>query len=164
MPENPWDNDFSEGTFFTYYLAPHYYHRVHSPVTGAIEWSTLIPGELWPVNSWSVKNIDGLYAINERVAAGIQSPRGKVIVVMVGATNVGSMSFSFDPNIQTNQRHKNEVIHRSYSEPRAMQAGDEFGAFHLGSTVVVLYDKNWNLGYQERASVLMGQRLDQGPL
>src|SRR5690606_6924016 len=78
IPENPWENDFLEGSFFTYYLAPHNYHRVHSSVSGAIAWSTLIPGELWPVNSWSVKNIDGLYAINERVAAGIQTPKGKV--------------------------------------------------------------------------------------
>ena len=164
IPENPWSDDFSEGSFFTYYLAPHNYHRVHSPIKGKILWSTLVPGELWPVNGWSVNNIDGLYALNERVAVGIETEQGKVILVMVGATNVGAMSFTFDPNIQTNTPKKKAVIHRSYSEPREMAAGEELGTFHLGSTTVVLYEKSWNLGYKERSKVLMGQRLDSSPM
>lgn len=164
VPENPWGDDFSGGSFFTYYLAPHNYHRVHSPVKGKIMWSTLVPGELWPVNGWSVKNVDGLYVLNERVAIGLETERGKVIVVMVGATNVGAMSFRFDPNIQTNKPGKKEIIHRTYPEPREMAVGEEMGTFHLGSTAVVLYEKSWNLGHKERKKVLMGQRLDSSPV
>ena len=159
LPENPWAGDFKEGSFFTYYLAPHNYHRVHSPVSGEVKWSTLVPGELWPVNSWSVKNIDGLYAVNERVVSGIETERGKMILVMVGATNVGSMSFSFDPNIKTNIPRKREIVHRTYEEGRPLKTGDEFGVFHLGSTVVAIYDNNWDLNHKERKVVLMGQKL-----
>lgn len=160
VPENPWTEDFQEGSFFTYYLSPQDYHRVHSPLAGDIRWSTLVPGELWPVNSWSVNNIDGLYTVNERVAAGIETDVGKVIVVMVGATNVGRMSFTFDPNIQTNKRNKKSVVHRRYNESRKIQVGDEFGVFHLGSTVVVLFDKNWPFNHITRQKVLMGQKFN----
>ena len=156
LPENPWSDDFKKGSFFTYYLAPHNYHRVHSPVSGEVIWSTLVPGELWPVNSWSVKNIDGLYAVNERVASGIQTENGKIIMVMVGATNVGSMSFTFDPNIKTNNPRKKEVVHRNYDEGRPLKTGDEFGTFHLGSTVVLLFEESWDFHHQIRQKVLMG--------
>lgn len=158
IPENPWSEDFNEGSFFTYYLAPHNYHRVHAPVTGEVQWSTIVPGELWPVNSWSVKNIDGLYVINERVACGIQTPHGKVIVVMVGATNVGSISMSFDPNIKTNRPKKRELVHRLYPEGRPLKVGDELGAFHLGSTVIVLYDSSWRFNHRSVQEVQMGQK------
>lgn len=159
LPENPWADDFLEGSFFTYYLAPHNYHRVHSPVSGEIGWSTYVPGELWPVNSWSVKKVKDLYVVNERVVTGLETEKGKVIVVMVGATNVGSMSFTFDPNIKTNLPGKKERVHRTYDPKRKIQVGDEFGVFHLGSTVVVLYDKKWGWHHQKRENVRMGQSL-----
>ncbi len=159
LPDNPWEQEFKKGSFFTYYLAPHNYHRVHSPVTGEVKWTTVVPGELWPVNSWSVKNVNDLYAINERVVTGIETERGKVILVMVGATNVGSMSFSFDPNIQTNNPRKKERVHREYAQGRPLQVGDEFGVFHLGSTVVAIYDSHWNLGHRQREAVRMGEKL-----
>jgi phosphatidylserine decarboxylase len=34
----------------TFYLAPHNYHRVHSPVGGTLTKIRHIPGTLWPVN------------------------------------------------------------------------------------------------------------------
>ena len=161
IPNNPWTDDFAEGSFFTYYLAPHNYHRVHSPVSGAVDWSSLVPGELWPVNSWSVKNIEGLYAVNERVATGLITPQGKVILVMVGATNVGSMSFTFDPNIHTNIPGKKEAVFRQYSDQRHLQVGEEFGVFNLGSTVALLFVKSWGFQHLSRREVLMGQRFNK---
>ncbi len=158
IPENPWYKEFKAGSFFTYYLAPHNYHRVHSPFKAEVHWSTVVPGELWPVNSWSVKTIDRLYAVNERVAVGLSSPKGKAILVMVGATNVGSMSMSFDPNIRTNQLQKKEVVHRTYSEPRNLGVGDELGTFHLGSTVVLLFEQSWGFSHRPNKEVLMGER------
>jgi phosphatidylserine decarboxylase len=158
IPNNPWHKDFVDGSFFTYYLAPQNYHRVHSPISGEVQWSCLVPGELWPVNAWSVKNIEGLYAVNERVATGLTTPNGRVIMVMVGATNVGSMSFSFDPNIHTNTPGKKEVVFRQYSDQRLLGTGDEFGTFHLGSTVVLLFEKSWGFDHLPRREVKMGQK------
>lgn len=158
VPENPWLDDFKAGSFFTYYLAPHNYHRVHAPFNAEVSWSTVVPGELWPVNSWSVKKIDQLYAVNERVAVGLEGAKGKAILVMVGATNVGSMSFSFDPNIRTNYLQKKEVVHRRYTDQRVMRVGDELGTFHLGSTVVMLYDSNFAFNHRPVQEVKMGER------
>jgi phosphatidylserine decarboxylase len=160
LPENPWLKEFKDGSFFTYYLAPHNYHRVHSPISGQILWSTLVPGELWPVNSWSVRNVDGLYVINERVVTGIETPKGKVIVVMVGATNVGSITMSYDPNIKTNSPHKKEVVHRQYSDERSLKVGDELGVFNLGSTVVVLFESKFDFSHRDRQEVKMGQKFN----
>jgi phosphatidylserine decarboxylase len=159
LPDNPWAEAFKEGSFFTYYLAPHNYHRVHAPVTGRVCWTTVVPGELWPVNAWSVKNVQDLYAINERVITGLETDRGRMILVMVGATNVGSMSLSFDPNITTNNPRKTARVHREYDQGRPLQVGDEFGVFHLGSTVVALYDSQWSLPAFDRQAVRMGQKL-----
>ena len=48
---------FSADWFTTVYLAPHNYHRVHSPVSGTIKQMRYIPGELWPVNKPAVNYV-----------------------------------------------------------------------------------------------------------
>ncbi len=157
-PDNPWMENFRKGSFFTYYLAPHNYHRVHSPVDCKVKWSVLIPGELWPVNSWSVKNIKNLYCINERVVTGLEYDRGQMILVLVGATNVGSISLDFDPDIKTNSQRKRQRIFRHYPETRNLKVGDNFGAFRLGSTVIMLFDNHWDFSYKQRQEVKIGEK------
>ena len=157
-PKNPWMENFNGGFFFTYYLAPHNYHRVHSPVRCKVKWSTHIPGDLWPVNGWSIKNVDGLYTVNERVVTGLECDQGQVILIMVGATNVGSISVGFDSGIKTNME-KGEVVHRTYKEGKNFESGQEFGIFHLGSTVIVLFDQSWSFSYKESQKVKMGENL-----
>lgn len=150
------------GVYLTYYLCPADYHRVHCPVSGWIDRSIYIPGHLWPVNPWSVQNIRNLFAINERLIIPIESERGLCVVVMVGATNVGQMSLTFDPNLKTNlsSRISSESPHgflkhfpfaqrirkpqiRNYKSPPQVSAGQELGIFHLGSTVITLYEKGF---------------------
>lgn len=134
--------DFEGGSYLTYYLCPTDYHRVHSPVDGEIIWSCHVPGELWPVNSWSVEKIPNLFAINERVVVIIQTPRGKAALVMVAATNVGNMTMSFDLNINTRLRvGERKARERTYNPKIPVHRGDEVGIFHMGSTVVMLYEK-----------------------
>jgi phosphatidylserine decarboxylase len=93
---------FKSGLFVTYYLCPTDYHRVHSPLDGQIKRVIHIPGQLWPVNSWSTENISNLFAVNERVVLEIESRLGPCLLVFVGATNVGQIHLSFDPEIVTN--------------------------------------------------------------
>ncbi len=141
-------DDFEGGSFFTYYLCPTDYHRVHSPVEGEIIWSCHIPGELWPVNAWSVKSVPSLFAVNERVVVVVQTPFGKAALVMVAATNVGNMSMTFDDQICTRVRRGNRPMReRTYRPPIAIKSGEEVGIFHMGSTVVMLFEK----GMVERA-------------
>lgn len=134
------------GHFATYYLCPADYHRVHSPLAGALMTARHIPGLLWPVNEWSVNNIRRLFNLNERVVLNFQSPRGFFSVVLVGATNVGHMTITHDPSIVTNRWMWHAPTDRLYSPPVPISTGDELGIFHLGSTVVCLFDKNYGEG------------------
>lgn len=137
-----WAETFEGGTFFTYYLCPTDYHRVHSPVSGGIVWSCHVPGELWPVNEWSVGAIDSLFAVNERVVAVAETPKGKVAIVMVAATNVGDIAVCFDEGISTTRRGGERAAREKvYEPPRPVEKGQEFGVFRMGSTVILLFEK-----------------------
>ena len=46
-----------------------------------------IPGELWPVNKPAVNYVPKLFCRNERLVFTIETPKGKVHAVMVGALN-----------------------------------------------------------------------------
>ena len=129
---------FQGGQYLTYYLCPRDYHRVHSPVSGKILSCTHVPGKLWPVNPWSVENITQLFAINERTLTLIETDRGLVMVVMVGATNVGKMTMSFDREIVTNASHFRSLNTKEYHPTIDVEKGQELGIFNMGSTVIVL--------------------------
>ncbi len=132
--------DFEGGMFITYYLCPTDYHRIHSPVSGDIYASALIPGKLWPVNTWSVNTIENLFSVNERIVTYLSTNEGcKVAVVKVGATNVGKITLSYDAKLVSNTGGKIEF--KKYEPHIRITAGDELGAFHMGSTVVLLLDK-----------------------
>lgn len=132
---------YNDGTFLTYYLCPTDYHRVHSPVTGEIKRALHIPGALWPVNQWSTANIHELFSVNERVLVEIETDRGLVGVMFVGATNVGQIVLSFDEEIRGNQLLSEAINEKLYTGIK-IKKGDELGMFRMGSTVVMLYSKN----------------------
>ncbi len=130
---------FSGGFFYNLYLSPTDYHHVHSPISGRIIKCTYIPGFLWPVNDWSLTRVESLFSVNERLVIYIQSDHGLMVVVMVGATNVGKMTVSFDPSIETNSCRKtsSQVMH-DYAEGVGIKAGQRLGTFQLGSSVILL--------------------------
>ena len=130
---------YENGAFFNLYLSPQDYHHVHSPVSGKVTRSVHIPGKLWPVNDWSLANIDELFSINERVVTYVQCALGLVAVVMIGATNVGKISVVYDSFISNAGDTKRPVV-RSYDPPIDIAAGAKLGTFHMGSSVVVLLE------------------------
>ncbi|CAN5651589.1 hypothetical protein BH10BDE1_BH10BDE1_12560 [soil metagenome] len=150
---------FADGEFVTYYLCPTDYHRVHTPMDVSVEWVSHIPGAFWPVNSWSVRNVNQLYTVNERVAMVFRTNEGESLaLVMVAATNVGSISIAFDERINSEKRpagrKKTEYVYggdtfHSSKEPIGagkhppvhLKKGAEVGVFSMGSSVVMLLDK-----------------------
>jgi phosphatidylserine decarboxylase len=126
---------FAGGAQATLYLSPAMYHRVHWPVDGAVVGWRHIPGRLYPVNALAVRHVDRLFAVNERVAIHLESALGPLAVVMVGATNVGRISLTFD-ELVTNQGTDGGFC--VPTAPIPVRRGDELGAFNLGSTVVLL--------------------------
>ena len=151
---------FNKGTFLTYYLCPTDYHRVHSPVDGEIVKIKYIPGELWPVNEWSVVNVNNLFGINERIVVWIKTNGKMVGLIMVGATNVGKMTLGFDDEILTNTHpHHVTPVEKIYEKPIPIQRGDEVGIFHMGSTVIMFYENGLleDLPSGEAYQVKMGE-------
>lgn len=149
---------FKGGHFVTYYLCPTDYHRVHSPVDGKIVKVEHVPGYLWPVNEWSVNSVDRLFAVNERVIVWIQTPKGLVALVMVGATNVGKMTMSFDSEIVSNMppfRSRSYV--KTYPKAIPVSRGQEVGIFNMGSTVIMVYPE----GYLENDPISGPTRVGQ---
>jgi len=125
------------GTFATLYLAPKDYHRIHVPIDGDIVAATYIPGELWPVNVYAVAHVADLFAVNERIVITIRGRAGgTMVVVLVGATMVGTTRVAFD-DLHTNARRR-EVQRRSYDPPIPVRAGGALGHFEFGSTVIVV--------------------------
>lgn len=140
------------GFFLTYYLCPTDYHRVHSPVTGIVKKITHIPGNLWPVNNWSTENIPELFSVNERVCVEIETYQGPVNVVFVGATNVGQIELFIDSEIRGNQL----VLSKTFIKDGlniSVEKGQELGCFRMGSTVVALYGKSFEVDDQKFKSL-----------
>lgn len=132
-------NRYLGGTYFNLYLSPQDYHHVHFPVGGAIVNSVHIPGKLWPVNDWSMSTIDELFSINERVITFVESSYGLVAVVMIGATNVGKISVTYDSFV-SNASGTPRTVARPYDPPLPVEAGSRLGTFHMGSSVVMLFE------------------------
>lgn len=141
------DEKWGQGFFLTYYLCPTDYHRVHSPVDGFITDVRHMTGDLWPVNEWSTTNIPHLFSINERMLVEIETDLGPVAVVFVGATNVGSICLSFDPDFKGNLNDQQLPAHKHYNDKIPVKKGDELGMFRMGSTIVMIYPSAFREAY-----------------
>ena len=138
------DESFQPIWYTTVYLAPHNYHRVHSPICGVIESIKYVPGELWPVNKPAVNFVPRLFCRNERLIFKIVSNGASVFAVMVGALNVARMVSKHWPELTTHEGIKalpGKSMEKSDLSIN-VQAGDELGTFMLGSTVVLVYEKD----------------------
>jgi phosphatidylserine decarboxylase len=133
---------FEGGAYACIYLAPRDYHRIHSPVKGRILGYRHIPGAFFPVNPLSVRNVAGLFSINERLVTYLDSDVGRVAAVAVAATGVGWITVAYDREVRT---HRSGAPGRHgwaqrYASPRPLGRGAELGMFHLGSTVILLFE------------------------
>ena len=139
LANDPCAESFATGQLWNFYLSPSDAHHIHAPVDGAIVKTVRIPGKLWPVNDWALNSIDELFAVNERIVTYIQTSRGLVAVVMVGATNVGRVSLSYTL-LETNQAPwKPKKVHCQLHQPAIpVVKGQKIGTFKMGSSVVVL--------------------------
>jgi phosphatidylserine decarboxylase len=149
----------TDGAYTTIYLSPRDYHRVHSPVDARIESYDYLPGYLWPVNPRLANRRDQLLARNERVVIRLNSPQvGNVAVVMVGAAGVGNIRLTKGPDSAC-LREKGER-HRVEFSDLAVKRGDELGAFRLGSTVVMVFERGRaELAGHVGQAVQFGQRI-----
>src|SRR5262249_56928092 len=131
---------FDGGTFVTLYLAPKNYHRVPAPGEGRVTGYQHVPGAVFPVNDVSRRNVRGLYSLNERLITFLDGPAGEVAVVMVAAAGVGHMSVTYDAVATRRPRLGRPGPRVRFASSRPIARGEEVGTFHLGSTVVLLFE------------------------
>ncbi len=155
---------YRHGSFLTIYLSPRHYHRIHTPAPGTIAAATYLPGTLLPVNAPAVMHVPGLFVRNERLVCYVDASVGRVAVVAVGAYNVGRISAAFDPEWagdgrSVSNRRAARPSRGAYHPPRAVATGDEIMAFHLGSTVVLLFEPGVRLarGLRQGTAVRVGE-------
>lgn len=146
------------------YLAPGDYHRFHSPVSWVVESRRHFAGELYSVSPFLVKNLPGLFTLNERIVLLGRWKYGFFSYTPVGATNVGSIIVNFDKELRTNslltdtladraaaKAQENGEPYSGFSEAHysnaspilnghALAKGEEMGGFQLGSTIVMVFE------------------------
>jgi phosphatidylserine decarboxylase len=157
---------FDDGSFATLYLSPRDYHRIHMPCDGRLSRMIYVPGELFSVNPTTARGVPGLFARNERVVCVFESARGPFVLVLVGATIVGSMATVWHGVVSPPRG--GEVREWRYDDPSVeLQQGQEMGRFLLVSTVVMLFPKGplqFNPAWVPGGAVKLGQAMASQPI
>lgn len=156
---------FANGDSAVIYLSPKDYHRIHMPTSAKLLSMTYVPGDLFAVNPATVRNVEGLFARNERLVLRFENEHGPFCLIMVGAIFVGSMETVFAGKITP--EYQPTIEHWDYRDDDLHFAkGEEIGRFNMGSTVVLLTPNQQlpNLGkIQANTPIQMGQHLADYP-
>ncbi|TRY61261.1 hypothetical protein TCAL_04183 [Tigriopus californicus] len=143
LPSQTFEHDAGQLYYAVIYLSPGDYHGFHSPV----EWTILkrkhFSGHLLSVSPSMVKNVPGLFSLNERVIyEGVWNDERFFSYSAIGATNVGSIRVDWDNGLVTNRkRHPVPVDEKLFSEVKLVKGkGEYFGEFNLGSTIVLVFE------------------------
>ena len=157
---------FENGHFACLYLSPKDYHRIHMPCDGTLKNMTYVPGALFSVNPTTAQGVPDLFARNERVVCEFSSAEhGSFIMVLVGATIVGSMATSWhdgENGIVNPPRTRNIRIWSYQDQNISLKQGDEMGKFLLGSTVVMLFEKDtlkFNEAWKAERAIKLGEMM-----
>lgn len=152
---------FENGSFATLYLSPKDYHRIHMPCAGKLARMIHVPGDLFSVNPVTARGVPGLFARNERVVCVFEGESGPFVMVLVGATIVGSMATVWHgvvnpprPGCLRDWRYGDQDLRYG--------RGEEMGRFLLGSTVVMLFPKGrlaFNPAWTPMRPIRMGEAM-----
>jgi phosphatidylserine decarboxylase len=156
---------FEDGHFATLYLSPRDYHRIHMPCAGRLLRMIHVPGELFSVNPTTARGVPGLFARNERVVCVFEGERGPWVLVLVGATIVGSMATVWHGVV--NPPRPGQLRDWQYADQDIRLAqGQEMGRFLLGSTVVMLFPRGplgFNPAWQPARPIRLGEFMAAHP-
>lgn len=152
---------FNDGNFINIYLSPKDYHRIHMPCAGRLTRMIYVPGDLFSVNPVTARGVPNLFARNERLVCVFDSKQGPFVMVLVGATVVGSMATVWHGLV--NPPRSKQVREWTYEKKNIkFHKGEEMGRFMLGSTVVMLFPKNviaLEPSWQATGAVRLGQSM-----
>jgi phosphatidylserine decarboxylase len=151
---------YRNGSFACIYLAPYNYHRIHMPYAGKALKNIYVPGDLFSVNASTARAVPRVFARNERLICEFDTAIGRIAVILVGALHVGSIETVHCGEVNPPPRHKKrpEIIQQGVG--RQFDKGEELGRFNMGSTVVLLFERNrvhWDASMRANATVQLGR-------
>lgn len=116
--------EFAGGSLLLSRLCPVDYHRFHFPVAGTPGPTRLINGPLYSVNPIALCQNINILTTNKRCLTQVQTESlGKVLVMEIGATCVGGICQTYEPDI-------------------AMTKGSEKGYFRFGgSSTITIFQR-----------------------
>ncbi len=148
---------FEGGKFATIYLAPYNYHRIHMPMDGLLKKMIHVPGRLFSVAPWTVRQIPRLFARNERVVCLFSTETGPMAMILVGAINVAAIETVWHGLVTPPKGKKVSEFDYDHAE-RKFSKGQEMGRFNMGSTVILLTtDKVQLADLQPQQTLRMGE-------
>ena len=110
---------YTNGDLIISRLCPTDYHRFHFPVSGKLSEIQLVDGYLKSVNPIALRKNLGIFWENKRYITKIENPNlGEVIVILIGATCVGSV-------------HISAKLNKHYA------LGEELGYFSFGGSCLI---------------------------
>ena len=121
------DVDLEGAWAWTLYLSPRDYHRIHAPETCWLHEVRWIGGTRFPVRPGTLAARDVL-GTNERVALRLKTDHGPLLMVLIGALNVGRI------RVVGCEPARDACL----DPPRSFERGEEMARFELGSTVVMI--------------------------
>ncbi|WP_240414548.1 archaetidylserine decarboxylase [Paenibacillus periandrae] len=133
---------YKNGFYYVLYLSPTDYHRIHTPIEGDIIEKEHIPGKVYPVNEFGLRQMRRVLSRNERLITYMQHEDGEIAVVKVGAMNVSSIQY-VSPL------------------PQRPGRGDELAYFQFGSTVVLLMETDT---FESRTDLQVGSKVKMGQI
>lgn len=151
---------YAGGSFACIYLAPYNYHRIHMPCAGTARDNVYVPGELFSVNAATARAVPRVFARNERLICDFTTPLGRMAVILVGALFVGSIETVHCGEVNPPPRRRKAATRIAAGLGREFAKGEELGRFNMGSTVVLLFERNrvaWQASLVPEATVQLGR-------
>ena len=151
------------------YLCPGDYHRFHSPTNFHMTNAKHFSGEVLSVNKLSLKFLNDVFTVNERVVLSGTWSQGQMHYAAVAAHGVGNIKMSFENKLKTNDVRTvpvycgGDIRNRTFDE--TFNFGDEIGMFKLGSTIVMIFESSPDMQWavKEGDKVKVGQLLLRTP-
>jgi phosphatidylserine decarboxylase len=150
------------GSFACIYLAPYNYHRIHMPCSGRLRSTLYIPGDLFSVNSMTVRAVPRVFARNERVICEFETVVGPMTLIAVGALFVGSMEMVHCGEVNPPPRRRGAPVPITTGVGTSFAKGAELGRFNMGSTVILLFPPacvDWHGELNPLSTVRMGESI-----
>ncbi|MDQ1237503.1 MAG: phosphatidylserine decarboxylase [Wigglesworthia glossinidia] len=143
---------FKHGIFFTTYLSPKNYHRVHMPCDGVLIKMLYIPGQLFSVHKKIFDKIPNIFSKNERVICLFNTKFGPMIQILVGSIICGTIFTTWYGKVTPPREGIIKLWNYSnnLNQKIFLKKGDEMGFFALGSTVITIFIKE---------NILLGENL-----